>query len=71
MLHETSFQTINIYSISCQNQTLRQNDFHFPILNFPFICRNILAAPVYELYLSQLIRYSSAVVPVMMSLIDG
>ena len=32
-------------------------DFNFPIVNFPFICSNIPAAPV---YISQLIRYSRA-----------
>jgi hypothetical protein len=36
------------------------DDFHFPMVNFPFICSNIPAAPVYGLYISQLIRYSRA-----------
>jgi hypothetical protein len=36
------------------------DDFNFPIVNFPFICSNIPAAPVYGVYLSQLIRYSRA-----------
>jgi hypothetical protein len=31
---------------------------NFPIVNFPFICSNIPAAPVYGVYISQLIRYS-------------
>jgi len=30
----------------------------FPIVNFPFICSNIPAAPTYVVYISQLIRYS-------------
>jgi hypothetical protein len=38
--------------------------FNFPILNFPFICSNIPAAPAYGVYtcfcISQLIRYSRA-----------
>jgi hypothetical protein len=37
-------------------------DFNFLIVNFPFICTcsNIPAAPVYGVYLSQVIRYSRA-----------
>jgi hypothetical protein len=34
--------------------------FNFPIVNVPFICCNIPAAPAYEVYISQLIRYSRA-----------
>ena len=33
-----------------------KGDFH--IVNFPFICSNIPAAPTYGVYVSQLIRYS-------------
>jgi len=33
---------------------------NFPIVNFPFICSNIPAAPAYGEYISQLIRYSIA-----------
>ena len=29
------------------------NDFNFPIVNFPFICRNIPAAPTYGVYMLQ------------------
>ena len=29
-------------------------------MNFPFICSNIQSAPVYGVYISQLIRYSRA-----------
>jgi hypothetical protein len=36
----------------------KRDDFNFPIVNFPFICSNIPAAPAYEVYISQLIRYS-------------
>ena len=35
-----------------------RDDFNFPIVNFPFICSNIPAAPAYGVYISQLIRYS-------------
>ena len=34
--------------------------FNFPIVNFPFICSNIPAAPAYGVYISQLLRYSRA-----------
>ena len=44
---------------SIKNETLR-DDFNFPILNFPFICSNIPAAPKYGVYISQMIRYSRA-----------
>ena len=46
-------------------------DFNFLIVNFPFICSNIPAAPAYGVYMSQLIRYSRALVPAGISLIDG
>ena len=38
----------------------KRDDFNFPIVNFPFICSNITAAPAYWVYISQLIRYSRA-----------
>ena len=34
--------------------------FNLPIVNFPYICSNIPAAPAYGVYISQLIRYSRA-----------
>ena len=34
-----------------------RDDFNFTIVNFPFICSNIPAAPAYGVYISQLIRY--------------
>ena len=40
----------------CDNR----DDIHFPIVNFPFICSNIPAAPAYGVYISKLIRYSRA-----------
>jgi hypothetical protein len=38
----------------------KRDYFNFPLVNFPFICSNIPAAPAYEIYISQLIRYSRA-----------
>ncbi len=34
-----------------------RDDFNFPIVKYPLICSNIPAAPVYGVYISQLIRY--------------
>ena len=39
-----------------------RDDFNFPIVNVPFICSSIPAAPAYVVYDSQLIRYSRACV---------
>jgi len=36
----------------------KRDDFYFRIVYFPFICSNILAAPAYGVYISQLLRYS-------------
>jgi hypothetical protein len=38
----------------------KRDDFNFPIVNFPFMCSNIPAAPVFVVYISQLIWYSRA-----------
>ena len=38
----------------------KRDDFNFPIVNFPFICSNIPAAPAYGVYISKMIRYSRA-----------
>ena len=38
----------------------KRDYFNLPIVNFPFICSNIPAAPAYGVYISQLIRYSRA-----------
>jgi hypothetical protein len=38
----------------------KREAFNFPIVIFLFICSYILAAPAYEVYTSQLIRYSRA-----------
>ena len=37
-----------------------RDDFSFSIVNFPFLCSNIPAAPAYGVCISQLIRYSRA-----------
>ena len=35
----------------------KRDDFDFRIVNFPYICSNILESPPYGVYISQLIRY--------------
>ena len=40
----------------------KRDDFNFSIVNFPFLCDNIPAAPANGVYISQLIRYSRACV---------
>ena len=49
----------------------KRDHFNFPIVNFPFICSNIPAAPAYGVYISQLIRYSRACGSYQDSLIEG
>jgi hypothetical protein len=49
----------------------KRDDFNFPIVNFPFICSNIPAAPAYGVYTSLLIRYSRGCGPIKISLIEG
>ena len=36
----------------------KRGDINFPIVNISVICSNIQAAPAYDVYISQLIRYS-------------
>ena len=38
----------------------KQDDFNFPIVNFPFLSSNIPSAPAYGVYVSQLISYARA-----------
>jgi hypothetical protein len=46
-----------------------REDFHFPIVNFPFTCSNIPAAPAYGVYIY--ISYiPELVVPIRISLIE-
>jgi hypothetical protein len=58
--------TVNQIMVATSEGRLRTNlydkrdDFNFPIVNFPFICSYIPAAPAYGVYLSQMIRYSRA-----------
>ena len=47
-----------------RNWHWQPNDFTIPIVNFPFISNNILASPVYGVYISQLVLYSRACAPV-------
>ena len=37
----------------------KRDYFNFPIVNFPLVCSNISELPVYGVYMSQLIPYSS------------
>jgi hypothetical protein len=43
----------------------KRDDFNFSIVNCPFICSNIPAAPAYGIYISQFM------VPIRISLIEG
>ena len=36
----------------------KRDDFNFPLVNFPYICSNIPAAPAYGVYMIQSIKYS-------------
>jgi hypothetical protein len=63
---ETSASYLNIHLEIESEGRLRtklydkRDDFNFPIVNLLFICSNIPAAPVYGVYIYQLIGYSSA-----------
>ena len=48
------------WSITVSPSVKKRDDFNFPIVNFPYICIYIPAAPTYELYTAQFIRYSRA-----------
>ena len=37
-----------------------RDDFHSPIVNFPFLSSNVPSAPAYGVYVSQLVRYARA-----------
>ena len=50
----------------------KRDDFNFPIVNFPFTCSNIPAAPAYMEYISlRLYDIPELVVPIRISLIEG
>jgi hypothetical protein len=38
----------------------KRDDFDFAIVNFPSLCSNIPLSPAYDVYISQLIRYTRA-----------
>ena len=50
---------INLFNLRTKHYDKR-DDVNFPIVNFPFICSNIPAAPAYGVYISQMIRFSRA-----------
>jgi len=51
-------ETINENYLKGHKVPKSADDFNFPIVNVPFICSNIPAAPAYEVYIFQLIWYS-------------
>jgi hypothetical protein len=48
-----------------------RDDFNFPIVNFRFVCSNILSAPAYGVYISHLIDIPELVAAIIISLIEG
>jgi len=47
--------------VPVKNETLKQKKWlKFPILNLPFMCSNITAAPAYVVHISHMIRYVRA-----------
>jgi len=55
-----SFMYLFYYLMSILSYFVKHYDFTFPIVNFPFINRNMLASPAYAVNISQLLRYSKA-----------
>ena len=49
---QTSILTTPLYD--------KRDNFNFSIVNFPYLCSNIPASPVYGVYISQLICYARA-----------
>ena len=49
-----------MFTLSTSKHYDKRDDFNFSIVNFPFQCSNIPAAPAYGVYVSQLIHYSRA-----------
>jgi hypothetical protein len=49
---------VDTYKWKVYNKTIIL--YNCSIVNFPFICMNIPVAPAYEVYISELIRYSRA-----------
>ena len=56
----TQIQIGLFHSLTYTSKLTMGDNFNFPIVNYPFIYRNIPAALVYGIYISQLIRYSKA-----------
>ena len=60
----TSASYLDCYLYSNNGKATRlydkQDDFNFPIVNFPFLSSHIPSAPAYGVYVSQLIRYARA-----------
>jgi hypothetical protein len=57
----SSASFLDLYLQFCQLSTKiydKWDDFNFKIINFPNMCSNIPASPVYGAYISQLIRYA-------------
>jgi hypothetical protein len=42
----------------------KRDDLYFPVVNYPFMCDNILIASAYGVYISQLMRFSTACISV-------
>ena len=50
----------------------KRDDFNFPIVNFPFMCGNIPAAPAYGVYIAlNIYDILELEVPIRVSLIEG
>ena len=50
----------------------KRDDFNFPIVNFPFMCSNISAAPAYGVYIAlNIYDMLELEVPIGISLIEG
>jgi hypothetical protein len=62
----SAYDKWNIYVVICDTY-----DFNFPIVNFPFVCSNIPAAPAYGVYISHLIDIPELVAPIRISLREG
>ena len=52
-----SFMYLFYYLVSILSYFFKRYDVTFPIVNFPFINRNMLASPAFAFYISQLLRY--------------
>ena len=58
---ETSFLDLNIKVIGSEIHTSvydKRDDFGFPIVNFPWLSRDVPRLPSYGIYISQLVRFA-------------